>query len=147
MNRRTFVLGTTAASLSAARPFAWQARAVELGSIDGSVSGNNFTADTFLEYLSSIKFTWAMVSLPAAALEDDAAIRAVREHADRLGIRLQLAYGSVCPSAKAFNASSAPWTRRSHVPLTRRRSSARPASAAFSARIRSGRRSTGISTT
>jgi sugar phosphate isomerase/epimerase len=45
-----------------------------------------------------------MISLPAAVLGDEAAVRQVREHADRLGIKLQLAYGSLCPSARAFNA-------------------------------------------
>jgi sugar phosphate isomerase/epimerase len=79
-------------------------RSVELGSIDGSVGGNNFTAAQFLDYLSSIKLTWAMISLPPAVLADEAAVRQVRDHADRLGIKLQLAYGSVCPSARAFNA-------------------------------------------
>jgi sugar phosphate isomerase/epimerase len=76
---------------------------VELGSIDGSVGGNNFTAEQFLDYLASIKLTWAMISLPQAVLVDEAAVRRIREHADRLGIRLQLAYGSLCPSARAFN--------------------------------------------
>lgn len=103
MDRRTFVLGTTAAAIAASRPLAWQAAAVELGSIDGSVSGNQFTAAQFLDYLASIKLTWAMISLPPAVLDDEAAVRQVRDHADRLGIRLQLAHGSVCPSAKAFN--------------------------------------------
>jgi sugar phosphate isomerase/epimerase len=79
-------------------------RRPELGSIDGSVGGNNFTAVQFLDYLSSIKLTWAMISLPPAVLADEAAVRQVRDHADRLGITLQLAYGSVCPSARAFNA-------------------------------------------
>ena len=102
MDRRTFILGTAAAAVHAARPFAWQAAGVELGSVDGSVSGNQFTATTFLDYLASINLTWAMISLPAAVLEDDAAIRAVRAHADRLGIRLQLAYGSLCPSSQSF---------------------------------------------
>jgi sugar phosphate isomerase/epimerase len=77
---------------------------VELGSIDGSVGGNNFTPAQFLDYLSSIKLTWAMISLPAAVLGDEAAVRQVREHADRLGIKLQLAYSSLCPSARGFNA-------------------------------------------
>jgi sugar phosphate isomerase/epimerase len=79
-------------------------RRVELGSIDGSVGGNNFTAEQFLDYLSSLKLTWAMISLPQAVLVDEAAVRRIREHADRLGIRLQLAYGSLCPTARAFNA-------------------------------------------
>ncbi len=104
MNRRTFVLGTAAIALHVSRLSAWQAAGVELGSIDGSVGGNQFTADQFLDYLSSIKLTWAMVSLPAPVLADEAAIRAIRGHADRLGIRLQLAHGSVCPSSRSFNA-------------------------------------------
>lgn len=103
MDRRTFVLGTAAAAIGASRPLAWQAAVVELGSIDGSVSGNQFTAAQFLDYLASIKLTWAMISLPPAVLDDEAAVRQVRDHADRLGIKLQLAHGSVCPSAKAFN--------------------------------------------
>src|SRR3954465_1002301 len=103
MDRRTFVLGTAAATLHAARIEALQAAAVELGSIDGSVGGNQFTADQFLDYLSSIKLTWAMVSLPPAVLDDEAAIRRIREHADRLRTPRQLAHGSVCPSSRSFN--------------------------------------------
>ena len=104
MDRRTFVLGTAAAAFHASRLTAWQAAAVELGSIDGSVGGNQFTPVQFLDYLGSIKLTWAMISLPAAVVGDEAAIRQIREHADRLGIKLQLAHGSVCPSSRSFNA-------------------------------------------
>jgi sugar phosphate isomerase/epimerase len=104
MDRRTFVLGTAAAAIHASRLTAWQAAAVELGSIDGSVGGNQFTPVQFLDYLGSIKLTWAMISLPAAVVGDEAAIRQIREHADRLGIKLQLAHGSVCPSSRSFNA-------------------------------------------
>ena len=105
MDRRTFILGTAAAALHASRPLAFRdAAVVELGSIDGSVGGNNFTPAQFLDYLGSIKLTWAMISLPPATLADEAAIRQIREHADRLGIRLQLAFGSVCPSSRSFNA-------------------------------------------
>jgi 3-oxoisoapionate decarboxylase len=104
MDRRTFVFGTAAAALHGSRLLGrLPAANVELGSIDGSVGGNNFTAVQFLDYLSSIKLTWAMVSLPAATLGDESAIRQIRQHADQLGIRLQLAFGSVCPSARAFN--------------------------------------------
>jgi sugar phosphate isomerase/epimerase len=104
MDRRMFVLGTAAAALNASRLFAWRAAAVELGSIDGSVGGNQFTPTQFLDYLSSTKLTWAMVSVPAATLGDETALRQIRDHADRLGIKLQLAHGSVCPSARSFNA-------------------------------------------
>jgi sugar phosphate isomerase/epimerase len=45
-----------------------------------------------------------MISLPPPALSDEAAIREIRAHADTLGIKLQLAFGSVCPSSRSFNA-------------------------------------------
>ena len=105
MDRRTFILGTAAAAFHTSRLLGREAAVnVELGSIDGSVGGNNFTPIQFLDYLSSIRLTWAMLSLNAATLGDEAALRQIREHADRLGIKLQLAFGSVCPSARAFNA-------------------------------------------
>jgi len=104
MDRRTFVLGTAAAAFRASRLLSWQAAGVELGSIDGSVSGNNFTAAQFLDYLATIKLTWAMISLPANVLADEMAVRQVKDHADQLGIKLQLAHGSVCPSSRSFNA-------------------------------------------
>ena len=105
MDRREFLLSTAAAALYPSSLVGAQGAAgVELGSIDGSVGGNQFTPVQFLDYLSSIKLTWAMISLPPATLADEAAIKAIRGHADSLGIRLQLAFGSVCPSARGFNA-------------------------------------------
>jgi 3-oxoisoapionate decarboxylase len=105
MNRREFLASAGAAALLPSTLLRAQTAAgVELGSIDGSVGGNQFTPVQFLDYLSSIKLTWAMVSLPPATLADEAAIKDVRAHADRLGIKLQLAFGSVCPSARGFNA-------------------------------------------
>ncbi len=108
MDRRTFILTGAAAALHAhaSRAAAWPAVAVELGSIDGSVSGNNFSAVQFLDYLAAIKLTRAMISVPPATIADQAALRQIREHADRLGITLQLAHGSVCPSSRSFNAQN-----------------------------------------
>src|SRR3954465_11548325 len=106
MDRRTFILGTAAAFHTSRLLSRSPAANVELGSIDGSVGGNQFTPVQFLDYLSSIKLTWAMISLPAGAVGDEAGIRQIRDHADRLGIKLQLAFGSVCPSARAFNAQN-----------------------------------------
>jgi len=106
MDRRTFILTGAAAALHASRVAAWPAAAVELGSIDGSVSGNNFSAVQFLDYLASLKLTRAMISVPTATISDEAALRQIREHADRLGIRLQLAHGTVCPSSRSFNAQN-----------------------------------------
>jgi len=98
-------MSTAAVGAHAAGAFARQTPAVELGSIDGSVSGNGFTAAQFLDHLSSIKLTWAMVSLPPAVLDDEAAVRALKSRADSLGIKLQLAHGSVCPTSRSFNAT------------------------------------------
>src|SRR4026208_1886623 len=107
MERRSFMFGTAAAAFHTSRLMSRLTAAnVELGSLDGSVGGNNFTPTPFFDCLSSNKLTWAMLSLPAATLRDEAAIRQIREHADRLGIKLQLAFGSVCPSARAFNAQN-----------------------------------------
>src|SRR5262245_49378375 len=105
MDRRTFIFGTAAAAFhtSTLLSRATAAAPVELGSIDGSVGGNNFTPVQFLDYLASIKLTWAMISLPAAMLDDEPAIRQIRDHADRLGIKLQLAHSSVCPTSRSFN--------------------------------------------
>jgi len=103
MDRRRFIVnGVAAAACATVLRGATAAVSVELGSIDGSVGGNNFTPTQFLDYLGSIKLTWAMLSLSPTILGDEAAVRAIREHADRLGIKLQLAFGSVCPSSRAF---------------------------------------------
>ena len=104
MDRRHFILGTAAAALHASRLSAWHAAAnVELGSVDGSVGGNQFTPAQYLDHFSSRKLTWAMISLPPPIISDEAAVKQVKEHADRLGIKLQLAFGTMCPSAKSFN--------------------------------------------
>ena len=91
MDRRTFVLGTAAAALHASRLSAWQAAGVELGSIDGSVSGNQFTPVQFLDYLKSVQLTWAMISLPPAVLDDEAQVRS--DQAARRQSRDQAAAG------------------------------------------------------
>src|SRR5258708_25640121 len=97
MDRRTFILAGAAAALHASRASAWRAAAVELGSIDGSVSGNNFSAVQFLDYLASIKLTRAMISLPPAVIADETALREIREHAHRLGGRVRTAHAPLCP--------------------------------------------------
>src|SRR4029453_9052530 len=107
MDRREFLCSAGAAALFPSALLSAQPPAgVELGSIDGRVGGNQFTPAQFLDYLSSIKLTWAMISLPPATLADEAAVKQIRDHADRLGIKLQLAFGSVCPSARSFNAQN-----------------------------------------
>ena len=105
MERRHFILAAAAAALSASRlsALARLAANVELGSVDGSVGGNQFTPVQYLDHFASLGLTWAMISLPPAMLGDEAAVRQVKDHADRLGLKLQLAFGTMCPSARAFN--------------------------------------------
>ena len=105
LDRRGFLLTAAAAAVYPSALLRGQTAArTELGSVDGSVGGNQFTPVQYLDHFSSLKLTWAMISLPPPILSDEAAIRAVRDHADRLGIKLQLAFGTVCPSARGFNA-------------------------------------------
>jgi sugar phosphate isomerase/epimerase len=102
INRRTFLAGAEAAI---AQTFASAQRPeVALGAIQGSVSQMKWTAAEFLDYLSKIDLRYAMISLPRDVLLDEAAVKQVRAHADKLGISLILAHGSVCPSSKSFNA-------------------------------------------
>ena len=104
LDRRAFLATTAAAALHPYGLLGAQAARVELGSVDGSVGGNQFTPVQYLDHFGSLGLTWAMISLPPAVLADEAAIREVKSHADRLGIKLQLAFGSVCPSSRSFNA-------------------------------------------
>lgn len=45
-----------------------------------------------------------MLSVSNDTLGNEAALKQIREHGDRLGIKLILAHGSVCPSSRSFNA-------------------------------------------
>src|SRR5438067_8584364 len=101
-DRRTFLAGAGAAVAqtiaSAQRP------PVDLGVISGSVSQMKWTPAEFLDYVSKIDLRYAMISLPRDVLVDESAAKQVRAHADKLGISLILAHGSVCPSSRSFNA-------------------------------------------
>ena len=92
MDRREFLCCTGAAALFPSALLRAQSAGVELGSIDGSVGGNQFTPVQFLDYLE----------LDQADVGDDLAAagglggrggraRRSERHADTLGIKLQLA--------------------------------------------------------
>jgi sugar phosphate isomerase/epimerase len=102
LDRRGFL---TAAGLLAHRIAPAQHSSVELGAIQGSVSQMKWTPAEFLDYLKKIGLRHAMISLPREILLDESALKKIRAHADELGIVLILAHGSVCPSARSFNAS------------------------------------------
>jgi sugar phosphate isomerase/epimerase len=78
---------------------------VELGAIQGSVSQMKWTPAEFLDYLSKTGLKHASISLPRDVLQNESALKQIRAHADKLGIKLLLAFGSVCPSSRSFNGS------------------------------------------
>ena len=97
VDRRRFLFGTAATALHLSGVLGAQtAASVELGSIDGSVGGNQFTPVQFLDYLSSIKLTWAMVSLNAATLQDEAAIKQIRDRMPRTALIMLSMCISIC---------------------------------------------------
>ena len=97
--RRTFLGAVAAQSLASA-----QRPAVELGAIQGSVGQMKWTPVEFLDYLAKTGLRHASISLPREVLVDESALKRIREHADRLGLVLLLAHGSVCPTSRSFNA-------------------------------------------
>jgi len=102
IGRRTLL--AAAGTVLAQPPTSAERPRVELGAISGSVSQMKWTPLRFLDYLSKIDLSYAMISLSREMLLDESAVKQVRAHADRLGISLILAHGSVCPSSKSFNA-------------------------------------------
>jgi sugar phosphate isomerase/epimerase len=103
LTRRTFL--AAAAAGAARRPAPAQRPAVELGAIQGSVSQMRWTPAEFLDYCAKTGLRHAMISLPGQVLRDESALKRIREQADRLGLALILAHGSVCPTARSFNAN------------------------------------------
>ncbi len=102
LDRRSFLTAAGAFAAQGIVPAQWPA--IELGAIQGSVSGMKWSPAQFLDYLKSIELRHAMISLSPEVLRDEAALKGIRAHADRLGITLILAHGSICPTSRSFNA-------------------------------------------
>ncbi len=71
-----------------------------------SIRLNNWTPVQYLDYLSKIDVQVAHLSAArelSPILTNEAALKEVRSHAQGLGIGLEVAMGSVCPTAKEFN--------------------------------------------
>jgi sugar phosphate isomerase/epimerase len=103
-NRRTF--------LSAAGVAAWQASAApqrpaaRIGVDLYGIRLNGWTAIQYLDYLAKINVQVAHLSTTremSALLSDEAALKQVRAHAEKLGIEPELAMGTICPSAQQFD--------------------------------------------
>ena len=79
MDRRTFLAATAAAAVHAARPLVGFTATAELGSIDGSVGGNNFTAGA-VPRLPQLDQAHVGDDLAAGrrCSDDEAAVRAIR---------------------------------------------------------------------
>jgi sugar phosphate isomerase/epimerase len=80
-----------------------QGATAEIGVDAGSVGQNKWTPAQFLGYLARLEIRVASVSIPRETLAEEAAVRQIREHADRLGIKLLLSGSSICPASKSFN--------------------------------------------
>jgi len=99
--------------LSLAGAAAWQASAApqhanpKIGVDLYSIRLNNWTAFQYLDYLAKIKVQVAHLSTTRELREmlpDEAALRKVRAHAEKLGIEPELAMGTICPTAQQFDA-------------------------------------------
>ncbi len=101
--RRTFL--ATVAAGAAQGVISAQGSKVELGAIQGSVSQMRWTPAEFLDYMAKTGLKHAMISLSRDALADEAGLKRLREQADRQGLALILAHGSVCPTSRSFNAN------------------------------------------
>ena len=102
-SRREFL----AAGGAAVIPFLAQAqRAPEIGVDAGSVGQNMWSPTQFLDYLDKLEIPVASVSLPRDILTDEAAVKQVRAHADKLDIKLILSGSCICPTSKSFNAKN-----------------------------------------
>ena len=100
MNRRAFL---AAAGAVAAPAFAQQGAKVELGVEAGTVSQNKWTPVQFMDYLAKIGVDVAMVNVPRDMQTDPAALKEIKDHADKLGMSLILSDGCICPSSTSFN--------------------------------------------
>ncbi|MCC7175840.1 MAG: sugar phosphate isomerase/epimerase [Bryobacterales bacterium] len=100
IDRRSFL---AAAGASIAPAFSQQGSIVEMGVEAGSVSQNKWTPIQFMDYLAKIGLQVAMVNVPREMQADPAALKAIREHADKLGLSLILSDGCICPSSSSFN--------------------------------------------
>ena len=102
ITRRAFL----AAGAPAVSPvFAQGQRApAEIGVDAGSVGQNRWTPAQFLDYLARLEIRVGSVNIPREMLAEEAAVKQIRAHADRLGIKLLLSGSCICPTSKSFNA-------------------------------------------
>jgi sugar phosphate isomerase/epimerase len=83
-----------------------QSRQHRIGVDSFSIRFNEWTAVQCLDYMSKIKVQVAHLSTTrelSAILKEEGALKQVRVHAERLGIALEVAMSSICPTARAFN--------------------------------------------
>src|ERR1039458_5676163 len=98
-NRRTFLSAAGVAWQASAAP---QRPAARIGGDLYGIRLNGWTAIQYLDYLAKINVQVAHLSTTremSALLPDEAALKQVRAHAEKLGIEPELAMGTICPSA------------------------------------------------
>lgn len=104
MLRRSFAGGLAGASAAALMGSPAQTSPVKIGIDLFSIRSSGYDAFQFLDHASKLGANVVHFSEIRflGNLEDDH-VRKVREHADRLGIELEIGMRSICPSSKAFD--------------------------------------------
>jgi sugar phosphate isomerase/epimerase len=107
LSRRSFLAGAGAGA-QAVRISAGQTP-VKLGVAVGCIGANKWTPYQFLDYLAKIGCQFGQFPMNALGADpvapDEAALERVRAYADKLGITMALAAGSICPSSSGFKAN------------------------------------------
>jgi sugar phosphate isomerase/epimerase len=106
ISRRGFLAAAGAAAWQTGAPA--QGHAVKVGVDLYSIRLNNWTPFQYLDYLHKIDVQLAHLSTVRELkpmLADEAALERVKAHAAGLGVEIELAMGSICASAKEYDAS------------------------------------------
>src|SRR5579884_481730 len=105
MNRRSFLKLAAAAPLCAAYPSAAENGGVKLGIDLFSLRACKWTPLEAMDYCAGLGAQVVHFSEPRfLGSLDESNLRAVREHAGKLGLEVEIGMTSICPSSKMFQA-------------------------------------------
>lgn len=107
-NRRAFIQSLAAASLvgpNLARATESNASsAIPLGFDNFSIRSMKWKAPQLIDYAASLKMDYLLMSdLDVYESHDDAYLKSIKEHAERVGLKLHAGTGSICPTSNSFN--------------------------------------------
>ncbi|MFB3828992.1 MAG: sugar phosphate isomerase/epimerase family protein [Bryobacteraceae bacterium] len=103
MLRRTFLAGGGAAAAASALPAAAPSGGIPLGFDSYSIGRLRWKAIELLDYAAGLKLdTIQLSSLGDYESLEPAHLQKVKDHADRLGIRIDAGTGCICPSSESY---------------------------------------------